>query len=286
MLALGLALRFIIAYVLLPGSGFGTDIISFQGWAGRLATEGPGTPLPERVHRLHPGYMYVLWLIGSVAPWLGGIGDLIKLPPILADAAIGYLAWSMARELGARQSVALLAALFFILNPVSWFDSAVWGQVDSFGVVFLLLGLRELWRDRPERAAIFTMIAAVIKPQLGILVPLVAIITIRRALWPAGGYGDDAPPDPVEPRPASSGGSCPGSARPAVRSDPDDGPRRPDHDGHPRGPIQPVGGGADSAGAVRAPPGSSSRSGGRREDTRTSPSTPTTPGRSSPATAA
>jgi hypothetical protein len=90
--------------------------------------------------------------------------------------------------------------LFFILNPVSWFDSAVWGQVDSFGVVFLLLGLRELWRDRPERAAIFTMIAAVIKPQLGILVPLVAIITIRRALWPAGGYGDDAPPDPIEPR--------------------------------------------------------------------------------------
>ena len=200
MLALGLALRFIIAYVLLPGSGFGTDIISFQGWAGRLATEGPGTLYQSGFIDYTPGYMYVLWLIGSVAPWLGGIGDLIKLPPILADAAIGYLAWSMARELGARQSVALLAALFFVLNPVSWFDSAVWGQVDSFGVVFLLLGLRELWRDRPERAAIFTMLAAVIKPQLGILVPLVAIITIRRALWPAGGYGDDPPPDPIEPR--------------------------------------------------------------------------------------
>ncbi len=42
--------------------------------------------------------------------------------------------------------------------------------------------------------------AAVIKPQLGILVPLVAFLTIRRALWPAGGYGDDLPPDPAEPR--------------------------------------------------------------------------------------
>ena len=29
-----------------------------------------------------------------------------------------------------------------------------------------------------------------IKPQLGILVPLVAVVTIRRALWPAGGDGD------------------------------------------------------------------------------------------------
>ena len=28
-----------------------------------------------------------------------------------------------------------------------------------------------------------------IKPQLGILVPLVAVVTIRRALWPAGGGG-------------------------------------------------------------------------------------------------
>ena len=204
-LALGLALRFIIAYVLLPGSGFGTDIISFRGWAGRLATEGPGMLYQSGFIDYTPGYMYVLWLIGSVGRWLGGIGDLIKLPPILADAAIGYLAWSMARELGARQSVALLAALFFVLNPISWFDSAVWGQVDSFGVVFLLLGLRELWRDRPERAAIFTMIAAVIKPQLGILVPLVAIITIRRALWPIGGYGDDPPPDPIEPRPGLLG---------------------------------------------------------------------------------
>ena len=66
----------------------------------------------------------------------------------------------------------------------------VWGQVDSVGVVFLLLGLRELWRDRPERAAIFTVIAAIIKPQLGILIPLVAVVTIRRALWPAGGAAE------------------------------------------------------------------------------------------------
>ena len=50
--------------------------------------------------------------------------------------------------------------------------------------MFLLLGLRELWRDHPERAAIFAVIAALIKPQLAILVPIVAAVTIRRALWP------------------------------------------------------------------------------------------------------
>src|SRR4029450_10141520 len=71
--------------------------------------------------------------------------------------------------------------------------------VDSFGVVFLLLGLRELWRDRPERSAVWAVIAALIKPQLAILIPIVAAATIRRALWPtdpdaaaAAGLADDA----------------------------------------------------------------------------------------------
>ena len=67
----------------------------------------------------------------------------------------------------AGERLALAAAFVAVVNPISWFDSVVWGQVDSFGVVFLLLGLRELWRDRPERAAVCTVIAAIIKPQLG-----------------------------------------------------------------------------------------------------------------------
>ena len=48
----------------------------------------------------------------------------------------------------------------------------------------MLLALREVWRDRPERAAILTVIAALIKPQLGILIPILALVTIRRAFWP------------------------------------------------------------------------------------------------------
>ena len=188
-LALGLALRLIIAY-LLPGSGFDVDLGAFRFWASNLASEGLGGFYGrDFFHDYTPGYLYVLWLVGIVGNALGGVGDLIKIPPILADLAIGWLAWSMVRELGGRDRLALAAAAVAVLNPVSWFDSVVWGQADAFGVVFVLLGLRELWRDRPERAAIFTVVAAIIKPQLGILIPLIAVVTIRRALWPAGGFG-------------------------------------------------------------------------------------------------
>ena len=219
-LALGLVLRLIIAY-LLPGSGFEVDLGAFRYWASNLASEGlNGFYGRDFFHDYTPGYLYVLWLVGIVGNALGGVGDLIKIPPILADLGIGYLAWSMVRELGGRDRLALAAAAVAVLNPISWFDSVVWGQADSFGVVFVLLGLRELWRDRPERAAIYTVIAAIIKPQLGILIPIVAVVTIRRALWPAGGFGDPERDRSPDPDPDDRAGRVPDGGRdlPAVRA--------------------------------------------------------------------
>jgi len=203
-LALGLALRLIIAY-LLPGSGFRTDLESFEFWAQNLAAEGPfGFYQRPFFHDYTPGYLYALWFVGwfvstfnleslpDTVPMFSALG--LKAFPILADLAIGWLVHSMVLELGGARRAALLAAAVAVLNPISWFDSVVWGQVDSVGVVFMLLGLRELWRDRPERAAIWATIAAIVKPQLGILIPLVAVVTIRRALWPVAGAGETTPP--------------------------------------------------------------------------------------------
>ncbi len=180
LLAAGLALRIIIAY-LLPGSGFGVDLNAFQFWAADLAAHGPlGFYTRGFFADYTPGYLYILWLVGIVGQVAGGIGDLIKVPAIVADLAIGWLIWRMILDLGASNRRALIGAALFVFNPISWFDSTVWGQVDSVGVVFLLLGLREIWRDRPERSAVYAVIAAIIKPQLGILVPIVAVVVIRR----------------------------------------------------------------------------------------------------------
>ena len=136
----------------------------------------------------------------------------------------------MAREIGVGKRSALVGAALVVANPVTWFDSVLWGQVDSFGVVFLLLGLRSLWRDQPERAAIWTVIAALIKPQLAILAPLVAVVTIRRALWPPKPVSRSHPGRPARRRPsatrtstsprtaAGSARSAAGSAGPITRS--------------------------------------------------------------------
>ena len=65
-LALGLALRLIIAQMV-PGSGFGVDLSAFRFWMDDLARNGPGG-FYERdfFHDYTPGYLYVLWLVGSL----------------------------------------------------------------------------------------------------------------------------------------------------------------------------------------------------------------------------
>ncbi len=191
-LLLGLGLRVILAY-LLPGSGFGVDLTSFHYWAANLAKLGPnGFYNRDFFADYTPGYLYVLWFVGwlHTLPAWNAIGEAVawlanfdyKVPSILADLAIGWIVHRMVLELGGSKRHALLGAALFVFNPISWFDSTVWGQVDSFGVVFLLLGVRELWHDHPERASILAMTAAVIKPQLGILIPILAAVILRRYL--------------------------------------------------------------------------------------------------------
>jgi hypothetical protein len=200
MLALGLAFRLIMAYLIpdLAGSGFRNDLASFQGWAADLAANGlNGFYTRPGFHDYTPGYLYALWLVGMVGKAVGGVGDLIKLPAILSDVALALIVYRMLRrDLGVSERRSRIGALIVLANPVTWFDSVIWGQVDSVGVVFLLLAIRELWKGRSERSAFLTVVAALIKPQLGILIPIVAFVTIRRALRPEGGFGADPEPEP------------------------------------------------------------------------------------------
>ena len=75
LLLVGLALRLIIAYVLFPGSGFESDIGSFTSWALTLAHDGPGGFYANAGFADYPpGYLYVLWVLGSIG---SGLAELL-----------------------------------------------------------------------------------------------------------------------------------------------------------------------------------------------------------------
>ena len=159
LLLLGLTLRLIIAYVLLPGSGFPTDLSSFQGWSGQLVAQTPlGFYDKAGFLDYPPVYLLFLWVLGLVFAPFGGVGESIKLIPIVTDLALAFVVWRMAQELGASRWRALIAATIVLINPITWFNSAIWGQADVVGSVFMLLGLWALLRDRRELAAVFAVV--------------------------------------------------------------------------------------------------------------------------------
>src|SRR4051794_41857409 len=91
LLAAGLALRLIIAY-LLPGSGFKVDLGAFEFWAHNLAQQGPaGVSDPGLFAGSTPGYPCVRWLMGVVAAGPrsagvggGGPGGVVRPPQLAA----------------------------------------------------------------------------------------------------------------------------------------------------------------------------------------------------------
>ena len=99
---IGLVFRLMMAYAYEPlrGSGFGNDLGLFYT----------------------PGYLYALWPVGVVGNLLGGVGDLIKLPAILTDIALGFVVYLMARDLGVTERRATIAAAVVIFNPITWFE--------------------------------------------------------------------------------------------------------------------------------------------------------------------
>src|SRR5437588_9450188 len=139
-LGAGLLLRLWLAYVVFPGQGFASDIRLFAGWARSLAATGPGAfYASDPTANYPPAYVYVLWLLGRVAPG-DALGPLLKLPAILADVGIAALLARLGgRWLGWRAGVAAAALYLFI--PATWYDSALWGQVDAVSALAMMTAL-------------------------------------------------------------------------------------------------------------------------------------------------
>ena len=136
----GMLLRVLVGGVLLPLSGFRIDVGDFTAWAQRLAERGPGEFYdPSYFSDYPPGYLYVLWLLGSIGralqPLILGVDitpGLVKLPGILADAGVAVMLFLYSRrfldgKFGAwsGERLGLIAAAIYLFNPGTVFNSAV-----------------------------------------------------------------------------------------------------------------------------------------------------------------
>jgi len=191
----GLALRVIIAYGLFPGAGFKVDIDSFSSWALTLAEHGPdGFYRNAGFADYTPGYLYPLWLVGLAARFLGDltgagagayVGSLIKVPAIVFDLILACVLYRTARGWSGERA-GLAAAALYLFIPITWYESALWGQVDAVGALVLLGAVLLLIRGWSEPAVAAAVLAPIIKPQYGIVLLVVGIVLLRRHLLRPG----------------------------------------------------------------------------------------------------
>ena len=181
LLGLGLAFRAVLAFAVFPMAGFATDMGMFWQWAQALASGGPSTfyaSVPSANYP--PAYLYVLWLLGTI-----GHPELLKLPAMLADAGVATLVYVLATRLRDRRT-GLVAAALFLFIPVTWYDSALWGQVDAVGTLVAVAALVLLIDGWSEAALATAVLAVLVKPQYAITLGIVLPVLVRRHLIRVG----------------------------------------------------------------------------------------------------
>jgi hypothetical protein len=189
-----LALRLWIAYVLFPDQGFAGDLRYHEGWMRVLDQVGPGGFYVNVRDALPPGFLWILWPLSKLAGILPGltgmrfdeaIAALVKVPAIVADLLIAAVLFRVVGRWSGRRA-ALIAAALFLFIPVTWYESALWGQIDSIGALLILAAIVLLVGGWSEAASASAVMATLVKPQFGIILFIVGIVLMRRHLFDPG----------------------------------------------------------------------------------------------------
>ncbi|MCX7922325.1 MAG: glycosyltransferase 87 family protein [Clostridia bacterium] len=174
--AVGLILRLVVAPLV---EGYPQDIGCFKAWAYAAANNLAGFYNSNMFVDYPPTYIYVLYIIGKIAGSSEISTLLIKLPSILADIITACLIYRYsANQLGSK--IRLFICSIYIFNPLVMFNTAIWGQVDSFFTMLITIALILLSRDKIKTSSSVFAIAALMKPQAIFFLPVLLFELIRR----------------------------------------------------------------------------------------------------------
>lgn len=177
-LGVGLFLR--IGFGLLV-EGYSMDLNFFRTWANSAASSLSDFYSGSRAD-YPPFYIYVLFFVGKIISIssLSGYSTLfIKLAPILADIISAFLIYKLAKKYISLEASTILA-LFYIFNPAVFINSTLWGQVDSFFTMIILLAVYLMSENRPILATLVFTIGVLMKPQGIVYLPLLLFEVVRK----------------------------------------------------------------------------------------------------------
>lgn len=199
LIVIGLAIRLL----LIGNTGFLADVSFWKSWGLAAIDHGIVWTSHNTNINYPPGFIYILWVMGKLYSLFGNPHDfnsywrennfaflfVSKSIAILADVFIAWLIYfffsqkDRLKKLGVTLPLSpnlplILSAVFF-LNPVVIIDSALWGQVESFGIMFTLLAILLLFYKRPYLSTFIFITGTLMKLQNIIYLPLFFIFIFR-----------------------------------------------------------------------------------------------------------
>ena len=154
-------------------------------WSYTWPNQPPGTIyIYAGIRKLFEFVFNIFWIINVKVPAFPSIivtyfesnlyPALLKLPSIFSDIGIGYLIFLIVKT-NANKKKALLGSLMWLVNPVIWYNSSVWGQTDSIISFLALLAFYLLSKSKFFLSILVLVISFYIKVSLLIFLPLYAI---------------------------------------------------------------------------------------------------------------
>ncbi|MBI2611893.1 NPCBM/NEW2 domain-containing protein [Candidatus Gottesmanbacteria bacterium] len=194
LLLIGLLIRLIF----IPNTGFIADISFWKSWG--LAARDHGIVWTAHNTNINypPGFIYILWYMGESYSLFADpqnfnefwdAGNLLflaisKFPAILSDLGIAILIYIFSKnilkdEKQKESRLPLILTGLFLFNPVVILDSAIWGQVESFGMLFTILTVILILKGKPSLAIFIFVVGCLMKLQNIIYIPLIYLFIFR-----------------------------------------------------------------------------------------------------------
>jgi len=174
LLLVGLLVR--MACVLVPGHN--GDVSVMVGWADGMNSVGPGG-IYTQIVSVYPALLYVLWPLGAVFHG-AALETAVKALSIPFDLVLATLIALVTLRMASRRA-AFAAAAIYLLNPAVLLAGPVWGQVDAAGTLVFLGALVASAAGRHGMAGALGTLAAMLKPQFGLVLLPVAVVAATAA---------------------------------------------------------------------------------------------------------
>ncbi len=152
-------------------------------WSYTWPNQPPGTIyMFAGIRRLYEFIFNVFWQLNIKIPAFPSIvisyfetnlyPALLKLPAILSDFGIAYLIYKFTNK--------KWASIVWLVNPVVWYNSTIWGQYDAVINFFALLSFYLLDKKKLKFAIFMFCFSIFTKASLLIFAPIFLIVAIRQ----------------------------------------------------------------------------------------------------------